>query len=113
MSVSQCAACGTNVPPYETVNTTNEGLSGRLLCTACFNREMAHHAGIDNFGSIKFEPVHLNDASGVAHEFHFRTLLFGDKRSLESFESTSDDEPSGYRLAVSKLKCNSGLMNGS
>ncbi|WP_031358042.1 DUF7713 domain-containing protein [Caballeronia sordidicola] len=100
MSVSQCAACGTNVPPYETVNTTNEGLSGRLLCTACFNREMAHHAGIDNFGSIKFEPVHLNDANGVAHEFHFRTLLFGDKLSLESFESTSDDEPSGYRFQI-------------
>jgi hypothetical protein len=98
MIVSQCAACGTNMPQYDTVNTTNEGLNGRLLCTACFNSEMAHHTGIDDFGSIKFEPVHLIDANGVAHEFHFRTLLFGDKLSLESFESTSEEEPSGYRF---------------
>ncbi|MFT4438702.1 hypothetical protein [Caballeronia sp. 15715] len=100
MSVSRCAACGTNMPQYDTVNTVNEGRSARLLCTACFNRQMAHHAGIDNFGSIKFEPVHLNDANGVVHEFHFRTLLFRDKLSLESFESTSDDKPSGYCFQI-------------
>jgi hypothetical protein len=100
MIVSQCAACGTNIPQYDAVNTTNEGLNKRLLCTACFNREIAHHAGIDNFGSIKFGPVHLIDANGVAHEFHVRTLLFGDKLSLESFESTSDEEPSGYRFQI-------------
>lgn len=100
MIVSQCTACGINMPQNDTVNTTNKGPNGRLLCTACFNRKMAHHAGIDDFSSIKFDPVHLLDANGVARQFHFRTLLFGDKLSLESFESTSDEEPSGYRFQI-------------
>jgi hypothetical protein len=61
---------------------------------------MAHHTGLDNFGDVKFEPVHLSDANGTVHEFHFRSLLFGDKLSLEAFDSTSEEEPSGYRFQI-------------
>ena len=95
MSVSQCAACGAIVPHYDTVNTVSEGHGDRLLCTACFNREMAHHTGLDDFGEVKFKPVHLSDANGTVHEFHFRSLLFGDKLSLEAFDSKSEEEPPG------------------
>ena len=100
ISASQCAACGAIVPQYDTVNTVSEGHGDRLLCTACFNREMAHHTGLDNFGEFKFEPVHLSDANGTVHEFHFRSLLFGDKLSLEAFDLTSEEEPSGYRFQI-------------
>ena len=79
MSTSQCAACGAIVPHYDTVHTVSEGHGDRLLCAACFNREMARRTGLDDFGEIKFEPVRLTDANGIVHEFHFRTLLFGDK----------------------------------
>jgi hypothetical protein len=73
MSTSQCAACGAIVPHYDTVNTVSEGHGDRLLCTACFNREMAHHVGLDEFGEVKFKPVYLSDANGTVHEFHFQT----------------------------------------
>jgi hypothetical protein len=100
MYVSQCAACGAVVPQYDTVNTVSEGHGDRLLCTACFNREMAHHTGLDDFGEVKFKPVHLSDANGTVHEFHFRSLLFGDKLSLEAFDPNSEEEPSGYRFQI-------------
>src|SRR5260370_32498020 len=61
---------------------------------------MAHQTGLENFGEVKFEPVHLSDGNGTVHEFHFRSLLFGDKLSLEAFDSTSEEEPSGYRFQI-------------
>jgi len=30
---------------------------------------MAHHTGLDDFGEVKFKPVHLSDANGTVHEF--------------------------------------------
>jgi hypothetical protein len=100
MSTSQCAACGTIVPHYDTVHTVSEGHDDRLLCTACFNREMAHHTGLDDFCEVKFKPVHLTDANGIVREFHFRSLLFGDNLSLEAFDSASEEESSGYRFQI-------------
>ncbi len=100
MSTSQCVACSANVPDYDTVNTVSEGHGDRLLCTACFNREMACYTGLGDFREVKFEPVHLSDANGTVHEFHFRSLLFGDKLSLEAFGSTSEEEPWGYRFQI-------------
>jgi len=100
MSTSQCAACGAIVPQYDTVHAVSEGHGDRLLCTACFNREMAHHTGLDDFGEVKFEPVRLSDANGTVHDFHFRSLLFGDNLSLEAFESTSEEGPTGYRFQI-------------
>ena len=61
---------------------------------------MAHHTGLDDFREVEFKPVHLPDANGTVHEFHFRSLLFGDKLSLEAFDSTSGEEPSGYRFQI-------------
>jgi hypothetical protein len=53
MSISQCAACNAIVPRHDTVHAVSDEHSDRLLCTACFNREMAMRAGIDNFGSFE------------------------------------------------------------
>jgi hypothetical protein len=100
MSVNQCAACGAIVPQYDIVNAVSDGYDDRLLCTGCFNREMARRTGLDDFAEIRFKPVRLPDANGVVHEFHFRSLLFGDKLSLEAFDSTSEEEPSGYRFQI-------------
>ena len=100
MSVSQCEACGAIVPHYDTVHTVSDGHGNRLLCTTCFNRQMAHQVGLDDFGELKFKPVHLTDANGILHEFHFRSLLFGDKLSLEAFDAASEEESSGYRFQI-------------
>jgi len=87
------------VPQHDTVNTVSEGHGDRLLCTACFNREMAHHTGLDDFGEVKFNqctcPMPMEPSTSS-----IRSLLFGDKLSLEAFDSTSEEEPSGYRFQI-------------
>jgi hypothetical protein len=100
MSINQCAACGAILSQYDTVHTASEEHGDRLLCTTCFNREMARYAGIDDFDAVKFEPVRLTDASGNVHDFHFRSLLLGDNLSLEAFDSASQEESSGYRFQI-------------
>jgi hypothetical protein len=100
MSVSQCTACKALVPQYDTIHAVSDEHCDRLLCTACFNREMAVHAGIEDFDEIKFESMHLSDASGNVHEFHFRSLLLGDKISLEAFDAIGEKQPSGYRFQI-------------
>jgi hypothetical protein len=61
---------------------------------------MARHAGLDDFAEVKFEPIQLSDANGAVHEFRFRSLLFGDKLSLEAFDVTIEEQPSGYRFQI-------------
>ena len=51
----------------------------RLLCSRCFNEEMAQWADIVGFEHPQFTPVRLLDADGDSHEFHFRSLLLGDQ----------------------------------
>jgi len=65
-----------------------------------FNREMAHHTGLDDFGEVKFKPASLSDANDTVQEFHFQSLLLGDKLSLEAFDSARKEESSGYRFQI-------------
>ena len=100
-SRATCAECGIPTASYEAVEVTTDGGACRLLCSCCFNKEMAERAGLRRFEHPRFEPVRLHDADGVAHEFHFRTLLFGDDRlSLEAFELESDGDPGGFKVHV-------------
>jgi hypothetical protein len=50
--------------------------------------------GLIDFEDANFEPVSLVDCTGEAHEFHFRTRLFGPGIALDAFElrSTLADE---------------------
>jgi hypothetical protein len=40
------------------------------------------------------------DVSSLHIQFHFRSPLFGEKLSLEAFDPTSEEEPSGYRFQI-------------
>jgi hypothetical protein len=100
ISRETCAECGATTSPYDAVNVTSESGAYRLLCSCCFNKEMAERAGLCEFEHPRFEPIRLHDADGNAHDFHFRTLLFGDRLSLEAFELENDDESGGFQAQV-------------
>jgi hypothetical protein len=55
--------------------------------------------GLENFRDVQFEPVSLVDCGGEAHEFHFRTHLFGPGVSLSAFEIRNGYE-AGYQFQV-------------
>lgn len=99
MSTTTCEACGGATPDYDVVHYgSNEG-GYRLLCTGCFNMEMAERAGLTHFDNARLEPVAVSDCDGIPHLFHFRVRLLGNLLSLEAFE-LHDGLPSGYQLQL-------------
>ena len=101
MPDNTCVRCGAATPPHDVVSAASADGAFRLLCSRCFNAEMAHLADVHAFEHPEFTPVRLPDADGVVHEFHFRSLLFGDQLSLEAFEFASADEDcAGFRFQL-------------
>lgn len=96
-----CVRCETVTSPHDVVSIASGDGAFRSLCSRCFNTETAHLAKLHPFVHPDFTPVRLADAGGVVHEFHFRSLLFGDQLSLEAFELASGDEDCvGYRFQL-------------
>ena len=77
--------------------TTETGAS--VLCTLCFNADVAQRSGIDDFDNHPLDPVFITSADGVIHEFHLRTRLLGSIVTLEAYE-LKDHAPSGYQFQL-------------
>ena len=97
-SKEYCEKCGREIRRgFESVHVTeSNGSSGRLLCIACYNREMAAYAGID-FQQPQFSSVELIDTEGNKHLFYFITRLLGAEVSIEAYDESADP---GYRFQV-------------
>jgi hypothetical protein len=95
---TRCSRCGKITPNYDTINCGSIEEGYRPLCGQCFNGEAAKLDGLD-FEHLNFEPVRLADYSGQAHEFHFRTRLFGPGVALDAFE-LRDGSPAGYQFQI-------------
>ncbi|NRF72243.1 hypothetical protein HLB44_35190 [Aquincola sp. S2] len=92
-----CDACGQPTQAYDVVNYGSIETGYRKLCGGCFNADVAERAGLDDFKHVRFEPIEMSDASGRAHEFHFRARLFGSGVALDAFE-LRDGHPAGYQF---------------
>ena len=99
MTQSRCDRCGATGPAHDFVSAGLDG-TWRVLCSRCFNTEMAQFADMQGFEHPSFTPLRLRDVDDTDHEFHFRSLLLGDQLSLEAFELAGDDEPAGYRFQI-------------
>lgn len=99
MNTSICEACGGATPGYDVVHYGSIESGYRLLCTGCFNMEVAARAGLPHFQNVRLEPVAVSDCDGITHLFHFRVRLQGNLLSLEAFE-LHDGVPSGYQLQL-------------
>ncbi|CAB3810196.1 hypothetical protein LMG28688_07177 [Paraburkholderia caffeinitolerans] len=101
MTDCTCDRCGAVTPPHDVVSVASPDGPFRLLCSRCFNTGMAHLAEIRAFEHPQFTPMRLADADGVVHEFHFRSFLFGDQRSLEAFEpGIHEEDGAGFRFQL-------------
>ena len=93
-----CVRCAKELAGHDTVQTTFE-TETLILCTQCFNAEIAKHAGIEDFDNSSIDPISIVGADGINHEFHFQTRLLGDIVSLEAFE-VKDGAPAGYQFQL-------------
>ena len=100
MTQTLCERCGANKPAHDFVRAGLPDGTWRLLCSQCFNDEMAQFADVPNFQHPTFTPLRLRDAHAKDHKFHFRSVLIGDQLLLEAFELKDDDESAGYRFQI-------------
>lgn len=99
-SKTHCESCGAATPVYDSVNFGSMEGGYRLLCTLCFNAEVAAKYGLDDFENIRFDQIVMTDCAGETHEFHFRTrLLGGSMVALAAFE-LKDGAPAGYQFEI-------------
>ena len=95
----KCEGCGEITPGYDTVHYGSMDTGYRLLCTRCFNAEVASLHGLDYFENVRLDPIGLTDCAGEDHKFHFQTRLLGDMMTLEAFE-LQDGNPAGYKFEL-------------
>ena len=93
-----CSSCGRTVVSPQRVNYGSKESGYDVLCDKCYNLESAKSSGVENFQHHDFEPVRLVDCAGEAHEFHFRTRMFGTGVSINAFEVLNGQ--AGYRFQV-------------
>jgi hypothetical protein len=86
------------VPRHDLTHFTTDA-GALLLCTHCFNTDVAERVGIDDFDNHPLDPISIADVKGVVHQFHFQARLLGDMATLEAFE-LKEGEPSGYQFQL-------------
>ena len=94
-----CDTCGVVPRPFDSVHYGSHGSAYRLLCSRCFNLEVARRGGLVDFEHVDFEPLTMSDASGRDHVFQFRTHLFAIGVAIDAIELL-EDERDGYHFQV-------------
>ena len=94
-----CDACRQPTPAHDVVNYGSTEGGYRQLCGRCFNETAASRLGLQGFDHVDFEPVRMVDARGAAHDFQFRTRLFGPAVAIDAFE-LREGSPAGYAFQV-------------
>ena len=95
----RCDDCGQNRPGYDIVHFGSAEKGYRLLCSLCFNTQVAKAAGLEGFEHAAFESMGLSDCRGEIHEFHFRTQLLATSIALDAFELRNGN-PTGYFFQI-------------
>ena len=95
----RCATCQALRPGYDIVSSGSVKGGYRQLCSRCHNSEVALADGLVGFEDARFDPVSLPDSTGQAHEFHFRTNLFGPGMAIDAFE-LRDGQRAGYSFQI-------------
>ncbi|CAB3723558.1 hypothetical protein LMG22037_04975 [Paraburkholderia phenoliruptrix] len=83
----QCEQCAQPIAAYDAIHYGAAGGGYRLLCTQCFNAEVAKRYGLTGFENVRLEPIRMVDCAGDAHQFHFQMRLAGGNMLvLDAFE---------------------------
>jgi hypothetical protein len=93
-----CERCAKLAPAHDLTHFNTEA-GVLLLCTQCFNADVAQRVGIRDFDNHPLDPISITAADGVIHEFHLQTRLLGAMVTLEAYE-LKDGEPSGYQFQL-------------
>ena len=94
-----CEECGQNRPGYDIVHIASAEQKCRVLCSRCFNIEVAKATGMEGFEQAVFESMGFSDCSRQTHKFHFRTRLLATGMAIDAFELRNGN-PAGYFFQI-------------
>ena len=94
-----CEGCGAITPSHDAVNYSSEDGRSQLLCSRCFNAEVAKLSGLESFDNIRIQPIGITDCAGETHQFHFTQRLLGNMVALDAVE-IREGSPDGYRFQM-------------
>ncbi|WP_259460558.1 hypothetical protein [Paraburkholderia sp. BL23I1N1] len=95
MKKDRCEQCAQPTASYDAIHYGSVEGGYRLLCTQCFNAEVAKRSGVTDFENVRLEPIRMIDCSGAAHQFHFQMRLLATMLVLDAFEIQD-----GFRAGV-------------
>jgi len=98
MNLISCERCGKLAARHDFTHYTTEA-GTLLLCTQCFNADIATRVGINDFDNHPLDPISITGVDGVGHTFHFQTRLLGAMVTLNAFE-LKDGAPAGYQFQL-------------
>lgn len=99
MQEIQCEVCGKFTPGHDIVNFSSMDQGCRLLCSHCFNAEVAKLSGLESFDNIRIQPIGITDCDGETHQFHFTQRLLGNMVALDAIELRGGS-PDGYQFQM-------------
>lgn len=99
MSQDRCEQCAQPTAAYDAIHYGSVEGGYRLLCTRCFNAEVAKRNGMTDFENVRLEPIQMIDCAGDAHQFHFQMRLLGTRLVLDAFE-IQDGFRAGYEFRI-------------
>lgn len=94
-----CAGCSEITRNHDIVNYSSEDGGSQLLCSRCFNAEVAKLSGLESFDNIRIQPIGITDCAGETHQFHFTQRLLGNMVALDAVE-LREESPDGYRFQM-------------
>lgn len=99
MSQDRCEQCAQPTAAYDAIHHGSVEGGYRLLCTRCFNADVAKRNGMTDFENVRLEPIQMMDCAGDAHQFHFQMRLLGTRLVLDAFE-IQDGFRAGYEFRI-------------
>ena len=99
MEKNQCEECGEITLNHDAINFTSMDQGCRLLCSQCFNAEVAKLSGLESFDNIRIQPIGITDCAGETHQFHFTQRLLGNMVALDAVE-LREGSPDGYQFQM-------------
>jgi hypothetical protein len=98
MTQERCEQCAQPTAAYDAIHYGSMETGHRLLCTQCFNAEVARRYGVTDLENVRLDPIDMLDSAGDSHRFHFQMRLLGPEMIvLDAFE-LREDVRAGYEF---------------
>ena len=94
MKEERCEQCARPTAAWDAIHYGSTERGSRLLCSQCFNAEVAKQNGLAAFENVRLEPVRMVDCTQEEHQFHFQPVSVRNSERALRNSGTADSKRS-------------------